>query len=323
MASSRPPPSKSLDLDLTILSAKHLKNVNWKNGPLMPYVVFWVDPDRRLATKSDDSGSTKPIWNERFTLPLPHPLRDSFLSLEIFHSKPSDTPNPLVASLHLPLKDLDDLTDSTRVRKFTLTRPSGRPHGKILLKLGLLGRQIQTIDYVSPNQTLLGYAPPPSLNPIPTPSARDYRGFSPSPSPSPSPSLSHLPSSPPYSTYSSYGSYPDAYTSSGYYPGYYSGAPPPPPPSRPFLDRPLGYASGPSAPIDYSSSYEKPKGAKLGLGIGTGLAVGAVAGALGGLALEEGAKYEEEKIAAERVESAANLAAAAARDDYSEYRVDY
>lgn len=60
----------------------------------------------------------------------------------------------------------------------------------------------------------------------------------------------------------------------------------------------------------------------MGMGMGTGLAVGAVAGALGGLALEEGVKYEEDKIA-ERVESANIAAAAAARDDYSDYRVDY
>lgn len=54
--------------------------------------------------------------------------------------------------------------------------------------------------------------------------------------------------------------------------------------------------------------------------MGTGLAVGAVAGALGGLALEEGMKYEEEKIA-ERVE---NDMASTARDDrYGEYQNDY
>lgn len=55
------------------------------------------------------------------------------------------------------------------------------------------------------------------------------------------------------------------------------------------------------------------------MGLGAGLAVGAVAGALGGLALDEGLNYEEDKIA-ERVE---NDVAAAARDDYSDYRVDY
>ncbi|QHO35424.1 14-3-3-like protein omicron [Arachis hypogaea] len=36
MASSRPPLSKSADLDLTIISTKHLKNVNWKNNILKP-----------------------------------------------------------------------------------------------------------------------------------------------------------------------------------------------------------------------------------------------------------------------------------------------
>ncbi|TKY47518.1 Wiskott-Aldrich syndrome protein [Spatholobus suberectus] len=293
MASSRPPPSKSVDLDLTIVSAKHLKNVNWKNGDLKPYVVFWVDPERRLATKSDDSGSTSPIWNERFALPLPLPLHDSFLTLEIFHSKPSDTPKPLVATLRLPLKDLHDLHDSTRLRKFPLSRPSGRPQGKIHLKLGLLGRP-QSLDYVTLN---------PNPNPNPNPPFVCYRGYSPSPS-----------LSPPPSPYTSYTSYPDSYA--GYYPGYYSGAPPPPPPPRPFFDRYAG-PSGPSAPLDYSSAYDsKPKGPKMGLG--AGLAVGAVAGALGGLALEEGLKYEEDKIA-ERVENDV----AAGRDDYSDYRVDY
>ncbi|KAK7311256.1 hypothetical protein RJT34_09275 [Clitoria ternatea] len=290
MASSRPPPSKSVDLDLTIVSAKHLKNVNWKNGDLKPYVVFWVDPDRRLATKSDESGSTSPVWNERFTLPLSLPLHDSFLTLEIFHSKPSDTPKPLVATLRLPLKDLHDLHDSSRLRKFPLSRPSGRPHGKIHLKLGLLPRP-QSFDYPNPN-------------PNPNPQFVCYRGYTPSPSPPPSP----------YTT--SYTSYPDSYSS--YYPGYYS-APPPPPPPRPFFDRPVTYSgpTGPSAPLEYSSSFDpKPKGPKLGLG--AGLAIGAAAGALGGLALDEGLRYEEEKIA-ERVENDV----AAARDDYSDYRVDY
>lgn len=65
--------------------------------------------------------------------------------------------------------------------------------------------------------------------------------------------------------------------------------------------------------MDYAT-YDQKRGGKMGLG--TGLAVGAVAGALGGLALEEGLKYEEDKIA-DKVES--DLAE---RDDFSHYR-DY
>jgi hypothetical protein len=81
MASSRPPPSKSVDLDLAIVSSKHLKNVNWKAGDFKLHVVFWLDPDRRLATKSDDSDNTSPVWNERFILSLFHFLFKTPLSL--------------------------------------------------------------------------------------------------------------------------------------------------------------------------------------------------------------------------------------------------
>eukprot|EP00262_Sarcandra_glabra_P008495 TRINITY_DN22020_c0_g1_i1.p1 TRINITY_DN22020_c0_g1~~TRINITY_DN22020_c0_g1_i1.p1 ORF type:complete len:304 (-),score=29.66 TRINITY_DN22020_c0_g1_i1:272-1183(-) len=303
MATSRPSP-KPLDLELTIVSAKHLKNVNWRHGDLKPYAIFWIDPDRRLATKPDDSGSTRPVWNERFTLPLTLPLQDSLLTLEIFHSKPSETPKPLVATLQLPLKDLVDSDDSNRIKTLELRRPSGRPQGKIRLKMLLRERQPPPPpDYhvAPPSSYYYSTAPPPP------PPARDYRSYSPAPYSSPQY---------PYSSYTA-----DPYA--GYYTGYYS-QPPPQLPQRPFYDRASVYGGpggGPSAPVDFSSSpsssmYEqKPKVGKIGMG--TGLAVGAVAGVLGGLALEEGLKYEEDKIA-ERVES--DLAA---RDDYSDYRGDY
>lgn len=302
MATSRAPP---FDLDLTIVSAKHLKNVNWRNGDLKPYVVFWVDPDRRIATKSDDAGSTKPVWNERFTVPLSPPLADAALTLEVFHSKPSETPKPLVGTLRVRLDDLPDPDDFDRVRTFQLSRPSGRPQGKMRVKLAVRERPLPPPpDYhmAPPSSYYYSTAPPPPPHgPSPVP---DYRGYAPSPSPS------QLPPPPPPPTSYHYGSYPDSY--SGYYPGYYS-APPPPPP-RPFLERqPQQSYSGPSAPVDYSQYEQKPK--KMGLG--TGLAVGAVAGAMGGLALEEGLKYEEQKIA-DRVES--DLAS---RDNYSDYRSDY
>lgn len=319
MASSRPPPSKPLDLDLTIISAKHLKNVNWKNGELKPYAVFWVDPDRRLATKSDDSGSTRPVWNERFTLPLSSPLQDSFLTLEIFHSKPSETPKPLVGTLRVPLKDLSDPDDLTRIRTFELARPSGRLQGKIRIKLAVRERPLPPDYHITPPPSYYY-----STAPLPPAPVRDYRIYSTSPYssslPTPPPALAPAPAPSPPPSYH-YSSYPDAY--SGYYSGYYSSAPPPPPP-RPLFDRPVSYA-GPSAPVDYTPYDQKPSygqydqkpksGGKFGLG--TGLAVGAVAGALGGIALEEGLKYEEEKIA-ERVEN--DLAG---RDDYSDYRADY
>ncbi|XP_016451883.1 uncharacterized protein LOC107776495 [Nicotiana tabacum] len=315
--SSSRPPSKPYDLEITIVSAKHLKNVNWHHGDLKPYVIFWVDPDNRRATQADDSGNTRPVWNERFVLHLPQSPHDTVLTLEVFHSKPSETPKPLVGTLRIPLKDLVNLDDPNKIRPFELRRPSGRPHGKIRLKIAI--RESPTPqDYQIPPPSSYYY----STAPPPPPS---YRSYSPSPYSShppppplpvvaPPPPASPSPPPPPAHLYP-YGGYSDPYSS--YYPGYYSQPPPPPP--RPFIERQSSYGGGlgsrPSAPADYPPNYDQKRSGKMGMG--TGLAVGAAAGALGGLALGEGFKYEEDKIAG-RVEN--NIAS---RDDYSNYSVEY
>nr|XP_043631490.1 protein SRC2 homolog [Erigeron canadensis] len=320
MSTTHRPPPKPLDLEITIVSAKHLKNVNWRNGDLKPYAIFWLDPDRRLATKSDDSNSTKPVWNERFLIPIPNTPSSApiFLTLEIFHSKPSDTPKPLVGTFRLPIDDLPNPEDSALIRTFDLRRPSGRLNGKIKLKLSLRERPLP--DYQIPPQPSYYYqtAPPPP----PPPS---YGRFSPSPySPSPPPSAvppppSAAPPPPPYH----YGSYSDPY--SGYYQsGYYSQPPPPPPQQTPrmFSDRPTSYGGGsvgggPSAPVEYDQFDQKQKAGKVGSGLG----VGAVAGGLGGLTIDEGLRYDDDKVS-EKVESDLN---ARELDDYAGYRrrMDY
>ncbi|KAF5727340.1 hypothetical protein HS088_TW22G01033 [Tripterygium wilfordii] len=295
MASQAP-----LDLEITVISAKHLKNVNWRNGDLKPYAVFYLDSsENRLATHSDDSGNTSPVWNERFTLPLTRPLHDSVLTLEIFHSRPSETSKPLVGTAKLPLSQLVDESDevTNSVLTIELLRPSGRPHGKVRVKMALKERNMPAPcpDYSNVPQYSHYYSPAPPRTPPPIP-ARDYREFTRSPY-----------------------CYGDQY--SGNYSGYYS--PQPPMPLRPLyhsassyvapsipsapvdlsssnVPPPLprtsnyGMPSGPSAPVDYSSSssYDpKPPVPKFG---GSTLA-----GALGGLSLnlnvEEGSVHEKEK----------------------------
>ncbi|KAL8192881.1 hypothetical protein R6Q57_027329 [Mikania cordata] len=150
------PPPRPVDLEVTIVSAKHLKNVNWRNGEINPYVILWLHPDHRLATKSDDSNSTKPVWNEFFTIPLPSSPSAAVLTLEIFHSKPYDTPKPLVGALRLPINDLSDLENPTVIRTFDLRRPSCRLHGKIRLKLALRERLLP--DYQNAPQPAYYYA---------------------------------------------------------------------------------------------------------------------------------------------------------------------
>lgn len=219
MASSEP-----LDLIVTVVSAKHLKNVNWRNGDLKPYVVLYLDPNHRLSTRSDDS--TKPVWNERITLPLTRSVHESVLSIEILHSNSPDLAKALVGSVRFPLARLVDSEGATttfpgKINSLELFRPSGRTQGKIRLKLEIKKRPIQPQNYSYAPQKNHYYSPAPIASPAPQ---RDYRDFSPSPYP-----------------------FPDDYYSRFYYP-------PPPPPPRTMYDRASNYSlpSLPSAPVDHN-----------------------------------------------------------------------
>ncbi|CAN1167036.1 hypothetical protein LINPERPRIM_LOCUS34564 [Linum perenne] len=297
MASNKP-----LDLEITIVSAKHLKNVNWRNGDLKPYATIYLDnSDHRLATHADDSGSTRPVWNERFTLPVTRPITDSVLTLEILHSRPSETPKPFVGAVKIPLSQILDSDDPpSTIRGLELFRPSGRPQGKVRVKLALKERPMPPpppMPAPPPPQQVHDYHNAPSYShyyaaaPPPPPVPRDYRELA----------------SQPYS-------YPDQY---GYYSGYYP--PQPPLPSRPLYNRATSYNiqqsgpsapvdasippydhkpppsvslpkpssdyGGPSAPVDYSSPYGNTKGSAAELNA-----------SMGGLNLEEtGSNYEKEK----------------------------
>ncbi|KAJ4895411.1 Calcium-dependent lipid-binding (CaLB domain) family protein [Raphanus sativus] len=218
MASSEP-----LDLIVTVVSAKHLKNVNWRNGDLKPYVVLYLDPDHRLSTRSDDS--TKPVWNERITLPLTRSVHESVLSIEILHSNSPDLAKSLAGSVRFPLVRLVDsegaMTFPEKINSLELFRPSGRTQGKIRLKLEIKKRPIQPQNYPYAPQGNSYYSPAPIASPAPH---RDYRDFSPSLYP-----------------------FPDDYYSRFYYP-------PPPPPPRAMYDRASNYSlpSVPSAPVDHN-----------------------------------------------------------------------
>ncbi|XVE67985.1 hypothetical protein DITRI_Ditri09bG0032000 [Diplodiscus trichospermus] len=84
-------------------------------------------------------------------------------------------------------------------------------------------------------------------------------------------------------------------------------------PPRPLFERSSTYGI-PLAPVDFSPCDQKPRGGPK-MGLGTRLAAGAVGGALGGLALEEGSRYKEEKIG----ESVEYDVVSRQRDNYSDY----
>ncbi|KAJ6670704.1 INGRESSION PROTEIN FIC1 [Salix viminalis] len=261
--------SKSHDLEITIISAKHLKKtLIGETAISKPYATFYLDnSDHRLATHADDSLSTRPVWNERFTLPITRQIYDSVLTLEIFHSKPSETPRPLVG------------TGKVRVKLEVKERPLPPP--------------VQ--DYhAAPNYS--HYYNPAPAPPPPPPPARDYREYSPSPYgyadpygyyPAYYPPQPPLPSRPLYNRASSYslpgGPSAPVDLSAQSSPSPYDHKPPPAGlfPKTSYYGEP----SGPSAPVDYSH----------GKGSGS-----LISGAMGGLSLEEGSNYEKEKVAADK-----------------------
>ncbi|WOL05412.1 hypothetical protein Cni_G14141 [Canna indica] len=250
------------EAEITIESGHDLKNVNWRNGDLSPYVVAWIDPaakcSSRLATGGDDDD---PIWDEKLVIPLPPglPLEDATLYLDVVHAGTGEGVKPLVGSARLPLREvLDEVGLGGKLtKKIKLKRPSGRPQGKLLVHVVV--REVASRYYdpygVPPPGTGAGYgyAQAPSGYPYGAPPSGDY-GYRAAPA--------------------AYGAPPAAY-----------GAPP------------ASYGAAPAAYGAPQAAYGyEQKQHKKGMGMGTGLAVGAAAGLLGGLAIAEGVDYLEDKV---------------------------
>ena len=92
-----------VDVDLTLISAKDLKNVNWRYGDLCPYAVVWVDPDNKVSTQVDREGDTKPSWNEKLVIQVTKPLEDTELKIDIVHEDPSEETKPLIGKARVRL----------------------------------------------------------------------------------------------------------------------------------------------------------------------------------------------------------------------------
>lgn len=200
------------EVEVTITSAKDLKNVNWRHGELKPYAVVWVDPKSKCSTHVDDAGDTSPYWDQKLLIPFNTPIDESTLYIDIVHAQATEDTKPLIGSARLPLRDvgLGSRTDRT----LDLKRPSGRPQGKLEVTVS-----VREPSYRAPDPY---YAPPYGVPPAGT---RDYQAPPPYASaygtPPPQPAYAAPPSG-----YAAYGGPPSygqaAYGQSSYYgqPGY-------------------------------------------------------------------------------------------------------
>lgn len=279
-----------LEVQVTVSSAKDLKNVNWRHGDLKPYAVVWVDPAAKCSTRVDDRNDTHPVWDEKLTIPL-HDRRveDSTLCIDIVHAEAHDDTKPLIGSARIPLEEIVDEAGLGEkcYRSLNLKRPSGRPQGKLQLEI-----VVREPRYSAPPPA--AYAPPYGQT-----SSRDYSYATPygqasSRDYSYAPPYGQAPS--PYSAAPPAG-YPSNYGQAGYgQPAAYGQA---------GYGQPAAYGQPAYGQAGQGVAPEQQKkGSKFG--VGTGLAVGAAAGILGGLAIAGGVDYVEDKIAddvTERVEN--------------------
>ncbi|KAG8381285.1 hypothetical protein BUALT_Bualt06G0106600 [Buddleja alternifolia] len=153
------------EVEVTVTSAKDLKNVNWRHGKLKPYAVVWIDPKSKCTTRADEEGDTSPFWNHKLIIPFNSPIEDSTLYIDVVHVDAADETKPLIGSAKLPLSDFvnDVGLGSAAELKLDLKRPSGRPQGKVEVKVS-----VREPRYHAPEPY---YAPPYG---VPPPRARDY-----------------------------------------------------------------------------------------------------------------------------------------------------
>ncbi|XP_073305711.1 uncharacterized protein [Primulina huaijiensis] len=270
------------EVEVTITSAKDLKNVNWRHGKLKPYAVVWIDSKNKCSSRVDDEGDTSPYWDQKLTIPFDSSIEDSTLYIDIVHADADEGTKPLIGSAKLPLRDVvDDVGfGSPADRKLELKRPSGRPHGKLEVKVSV--REPRYRPAPDPY-----HAPPYG---VPPPGSRDY---------APPPPYGNPYGAPPPPAYGQQTGY-QGYGQPSY--GQPTGYGQPAVYGQPYYGQPAGYGQG--SYYGQPPPVEGKKESKFG-GMGTGLAVGAVAGALGGLALAEGFDSLEDHIAddaADRVE---------------------
>ena len=316
------------EVEMTLISGKNLKNVNWKNGDLHPYAALWVDPAAKVTTKvAVDGGNSgeDPQWNEKITIPLPDgvAIREAVIFVDVVHANADKETKPLIGSARVDLSEIVDKVGigGKQTRTLKLKRPSGRPHGTIEVEIAVK-EPFRYYEAAPPPPLSAGHYAPPVYDqqarghsgappPVYDQQERGYsvappplydqqaRGYREAPPPFYDQQMRGYSGAPPPFGYGSYGTLYGAAPPSGY-PSY--GAPPSgyPPSGYP----PSGYPAAPQGVYGqpYAGNAQQKKNK---FGMGTGLAVGAAAGVLGGLALAEGADYVEDKITddvAEKVE---------------------
>ncbi|KAJ0976214.1 hypothetical protein J5N97_018179 [Dioscorea zingiberensis] len=301
----------SRTLEITLISAKGLKNVNHVSK-MAVYAIVSIDGDSRTAqrTTADQNGGTNPSWNATVRVPVPADDPSRHVVHVILRTERALGDRD-VGEVHIPLKEFFSCSgdaNNPRFISYQVRKPSS---GKAK---GVLNLSFKISDAVAP-APVPPVAPPSASKaggyPPAYPPATSYPSYPPPASaypPPPSNPNDHAAAYPPPPKGSkpdepvtAYPAGPSAYPAPGVaaaapygypqgYPPYaqpgYGYPPPPPPAGYGYGAPPQWYGYGAVPPQQPQRKY------KLGMGLGAGLLGGALGGLLIGDMISDAGDYD-------------------------------
>ncbi|XP_039160611.1 uncharacterized protein LOC120289576 [Eucalyptus grandis] len=161
-------------VEIKLIGANRLENVNQGGGRLLPYAAVWLHYSCIGFTPADPFGGSSPSWNHTVLLPLPSgmPIEDAVLQVRVLHAGSEDGTGLLIGLAQLRLRDvLEDDVGGERAYRWTLQlwEPSSRPQGTVDIELA-----VREMRYcVTPTV----HAVPPPPPPPPPPSSGQEEGI--------------------------------------------------------------------------------------------------------------------------------------------------
>jgi Ca2+-dependent lipid-binding protein len=95
------------EIEVTVLSAQDLKNVNFLGGAMNPYAEVWIHSSKKEQTGVCSGGGRNPSWDCALKLACEDRLFTSGGEISVaVYSRGSFSSNTLVGTVTVPLSDL-------------------------------------------------------------------------------------------------------------------------------------------------------------------------------------------------------------------------
>lgn len=283
-------------LDLTLISAKDLKDVNFFSK-MEVYAEAWLsgDPRDRQRTATDRDGGKNPSWNNatlRFCVP-DGPVDGLLLHVLLRCERALGDRD--VGEVHVPVRELVSTPGSGKSAQFVsyeVRRPSGKPKGILNFSYKFGEPVVASAPFPAPYEApATAYPAPGAAAAYTAPGAASAYA---APAPAAGSSKADVPvTAYPAGTSAAYPAPGASYPPTGY-PAY------PPPPPQPYgygAPPPQGYGYPPPPAYGYGAppvvQPQPPKKNKFGMGLGAGLLGGALGGLLIGDMVSDAADFDD------------------------------